>query len=390
MTFFELEMEVRSSFAYGKNLSVYGKCLIIEILRVAVPQLEIKPTETYDELMDRLGLKSSKELSIRIMNTYGLTKLTFSLFQTYGKIRPLESPNDWFDTFRLNGICSSFDMVMWHKFDRPCSENDILYTVNYDPKPIDESVKLDFDRVQKLLVNELRTFIIENQMYQSIENSKSSSDKTLIDEKQSVGKTDKNTDFSTDWLEGGKRIYRPNPIKKLSAKEICDLCYLHYPYYFAGAHGCDVFDYSEKSLSLEEITLFLKRYPSALVGYVMNTDTYSSGNGGQHWTSLTLSQGCASLICSFGSSFNEFADDGKMYNTLSRLGYAFRYNTQRIQQDHHSCGMFSTLSCYLMLCTNCNIPNTIKLLGVGGEDLVKGKSIQDFVNALAFRNSDLQ
>lgn len=343
--------EAKSTLAYGKTISEYAKSLILEVVRASLPQMEVKPDDTYDSLMNRLGLKSPKELGNYIMNKYGFTRLTFQLFQTYSKVKPLEDPNDWFDTSRLNGICSSYDMVMWKKYDRESYENDKLYVVNVNPKSINESVELNWTRVGNLMVNELRKFIIENGIYQSNE----------------------------------KGDYKPRG-RKMSMKEICDECYLRYPYYFCGAHGCDVFEIPSKSLSIMEITQFLHRYPSAIIGYILNTETYKSRSGGQHWVSLTLSFGRAQLICSFGSSFSCFMDDGALYRELMKYGYSLRYSMERLQKDHHTCGMFSGLSCYLMLCNNCDLDRSVEMLGVGGSELVKGKGIQDFVNALAFQS----
>ena len=341
----QIGSEAIASLAYGKNISDYAKKLIYYCIHGSVKDEVIISSRSYDEIMDKFGFTKTKQLVNYIMSNYGLNKLNYSLFQVYSKIKPLDTPNDWFNTARLNGICSSYCMVMWNQFDKITSGNDILYTVPSNPIPINQSIELNYDRVRSLLVNELRSFIIQNDIYQS-------------------------SDYSS---------VRP---REMTSKDICDECYLHYPFYWGGAHGCDIFEIDDHSLSIPEIKAFMLRYPSSIIGYIINTCTYREG-GGEHWTAMLFHKGTVYFICSFGSSMNCLHDNGKLYKTLMENGFAIRYNTQRLQRDHHTCGMYSALSCYLMLCTGCNLESSIEKLGVNGGKLVSGKNIQDFVEILA-------
>ena len=153
-------------------------------------------------------------------------------------------------------------------------------------------------------------------------------------------------------------------------KEICDLCYKRYPFFYGGSHGCDVFDIPTLSLSLEEIKQFLDRYPSARVGYILNTATYASGNG-EHWVALELTKGKARLVCSQQSDFNTFKDGGRLRNELHRLGFGEEWNTREIQKDEHSCGMFSAMSLMKLLQYRGDINKAVDSIGVDMTELGK-------------------
>lgn len=153
-------------------------------------------------------------------------------------------------------------------------------------------------------------------------------------------------------------------------KEICDLCYKRYPFFYGGSHGCDVFDIPTFSLSLEEIKQFLDRYPSARVGYILNTATYASGNG-EHWVALELTKGKARLVCSQQSDFNTFKDGGRLRNELHRLGFGEEWNTREIQKDEHSCGMFSAMSLMKLLQYRGDINKAVDSIGIDMTELGK-------------------
>ena len=150
---------------------------------------------------------------------------------------------------------------------------------------------------------------------------------------------------------------------------IIDEAYKHYPFYFGGAHGCDVFDISNMSLSLNEITEFLNRYPSARVGYILNTATYKSGHG-EHWVALELTHGKARLICSQQSDFSVFHDGGKLRNTLRSLGYGEEWNNKEIQTENYGCGTYAFISLMELLRFG-NIDKAVNAIGVNMENLGK-------------------
>lgn len=167
-----------------------------------------------------------------------------------------------------------------------------------------------------------------------------------------------------------------------SDEQICDECYKRYPFFFGGAHGCDVFGISNMSLSIDEITQFLNRYPSARVGYILNTATYRSGRG-QHWVALELTLNHAKLICSQRSDFTVFSDGGELIGELKSHRYNMEHNDKNIQTDNYACGTYAFISLMELLRYG-DIHKAVERIGVNmsslGEEKGK-KSSADIVRA---------
>lgn len=181
--------------------------------------------------------------------------------------------------------------------------------------------------------------------------------------------------YTTDAAVTEFRTGKHDPSSRnLTAEEICDECYQHYPYFFVGAHGCDVFD-TYLSPTIEDLTHFFERYPSARVGYILNTATYASGNG-EHWVALELSKGKAKLICSQAGDFGGFNDNGRLFKLLQQFLYGTSHNIVRFQVDSYSCGIFSALSLYKLLMTG-SIELTVDQIGMNGSALKDGMDIND-------------
>ena len=181
-------------------------------------------------------------------------------------------------------------------------------------------------------------------------------------------------------INGGDKIHK-------TYEQICDECYLHYPFFFGGAHGCDVFDIPKMSLNIEEIKQFLKRYPSAYVGYILNTKTYASKQG-EHWVALVFHNGSAKLVCSQQSDFSVFKDDGKLNRALQENGFGQEYNSTVMQLDECNCGLYSALSLYEMLCNGADISKSVNAIGLNAANLKNGFDIYQFRAKLAGTLSD--
>ena len=124
----------------------------------------------------------------------------------------------------------------------------------------------------------------------------------------------------------------------------------------------------EMSMSIQDIKRFIDRYPSAVVGYILNTQTYASGQG-EHWVALVFTKGKAKLICSQQSDFTAFHDNEKLHRTLTRLGFGLEYNSKLIQKDDFNCGLYSALSLFEMLCNDCDIHKTVNAIGVNATNI---------------------
>ena len=353
----------QSTLAYGKHINRYGKYIVMKtlisvianenkqndkfrMLESAFKNLPTDIDEAWAQVLSKADVHSTEGLCMLAYEAIGAGKdsLLYSLITTYAKVAPLKSADDWFDNFRLTGIANSMNLLIWR------DDADGVYGVGRSPQPINSSIELDFAKVKRFLVRPLREFIIRNSLYPE------------------------NAD-----LDGG---CMSTIEQSMSDKEICDECYAHFPFYFGGAHGCDVFGMREASLTMSEIKAFCKRYPSAIVGYILNTETYRSGRG-QHWLSIAFSGDRCSIINSSGSGLESFHDGGALSKSIKERFAAINYNDKRLQNDGYSCGMFAVITLYMLICFDMNVPKAVEHVGVNGKQISNGRSIYDFTKALA-------
>ena len=211
-------------------------------------------------------------------------------------------------------------MIVWP--DKDSATNYSAPDKGISRLPINKSIKLNFERIYKFLVTPLRGIILHHEL---------------------------NIPYN-------------------DYERMCDACYEKYYCCYGGSHGCDVFDIKSMSLSIEEITHALDRYPSWHIMYVLNTATYASHQG-IHWVMLELEKSYAKLICSQGSDFHCFRDNSKLYNSLINLNYRCLHNSTTIQHDGHSCGVFSSTCMLVMTLNNFDIKLTVQNIGKNGENL---------------------
>lgn len=351
----------QSTLAYGKHINRYGKLIVMKTLihvianenksndkfrrlESAFKNLSSDVDEAWQQVLAAADVHSTEGLCMLSYEAIGADKgsLLYSLITTYAKISPLKSATEWFDNFRLTGIANSMNLLIWR------DDVDGVYGVGRLPKPINQNIELDFKRVKQHLVRPLREFIIKQSLFpENIEDR----------------------------------------YQELSDKEICDKCYEHFPFYFGGAHGCDVFTMSGSSLSISEIKAFCKRYPSAIVGYILNTETYRSRSG-QHWLSIAFSDDSCSIINSAGRGLESFHDEGYLSKNIRERFAAINYNDKHLQNDGYSCGMFSVISLYMLICFDMNVPKAVEHIGVNGNQISTGRSIYDYTRALALNSNE--
>ena len=318
-----------NSILFGKTITQYAKDIIFNVIKyynskdingnTDLKQRIIKYLNklfndkelNYDKLMQKFNAQTNECLLGYMLIAYQNENLDLMLrtMYTFGRVLPLDYKTEWFDNYRLNAYGNVLNMVMWKKYD----SNDV-YTIDEEPKPINKSVQLPFNKVVKYMVGSLRAFIIDYDLYPNKLNTQ---------------------------LNGGdiEAIVSPNDYHKIkemvsdggknkTAEEICDECYTHYPFYFGGSHGCDVFSLG-MTLTIKEIKMFLDRYPSARIGYILNTATYRSGKG-EHWVALEFTQGRAKLICSQQSDFSVFHDSGVLRRSIHEICYGEEWNNRLI------------------------------------------------------------
>jgi hypothetical protein len=324
---------------------VIEHCLDRKIKGESTYASEIKKTiekhPTYKELCNLLENPERDVVLAYIMLCFKNSHCAISveLYYVYGRLSPLESRTEWLDNFRLKAVLCILGLTKFQKDDVPGCNYSIPFN---EPHPINKSVKINFKKAVTFLVGELKTLIIRRRIYPFYS---------------------KNTYNNTE--------------RDMSDEEICDDCYLHFPFFSGGCHGCDAF-YINMTLTIEELTAFFKRYPSAIVGYILNTATYRSGKG-EHWLSLLLTKQRATLICSQGSNFGVFHDNGRLREDLERHAYGLNYNMKTIQTDGYNCGLFSFLTVMMFLQNFSNhmdiqdiIRKCIDMIGRDGSSLKKG------------------
>lgn len=356
----------QASLIYGKKLHTYGKFLILEVLlneiktiseneklnklSLAINKIRNKiPSQNIDELwsefMENINLSTVEELKNLVFEIFEPQKfsLLYSTFYTLSKIPRMKTTESLFDNFRLTNICDGLNLIVWDDKDKTKT-----YGVRRKFESINENVELkNYEDICRLYVGALRKFIIENNFYQTNEIY------NLIEPKSG------NLDYKT----------------------ICDKCYENYPFYFGGCYTCDFYKFSNISCSISEIVKFSDRYPSAILGYIINTSP--STIPGTHWVSFCLKKSVGYLICSGGHYFTNFLDNGEFKLELIKHNISIRFNPVKIQTDNHSCGMFSVLSLYEMICNNCDIEKTINKIGIDGKNIIPGKKITSFTNILS-------
>lgn len=377
-----------NSILFGKTITQYAKDVIFNVIKYYnnkdisgntdlkrriikyLNKLFNDKELNYDKLMQKFNAQTNECLLGYMLIAYQNENLDLMLrtMYTFGRVLPLDYKTEWFDNYRLNAYGNVLNMVMWKKYD-----SKDVYTIDEEPKPINKSVQLPFNKVVKYMVGSLRAFIIDHELYP---NKSSELHKQLnggdIEAIVSPSNYHKMKETATD--EG----------KNKTAEEICDECYMHYPFYFGGSHGCDVFSLG-MTLTIKEIKMFLDRYPSARVGYILNTATYKSGKG-EHWVALEFTQGKAKMICSQQSDFSVFHDGGVLRRSIHEICYGEEWNNRLIQLDSYACGCYSAIG-LLQLLRFGQIDKAVDAIGVNmenlGKDVGKASNVEIVIDKIA-------
>lgn len=298
---------------------------------------------TFDILKQKFHATSNECLFAYFVRGYlsSPNDLVLSWMYTVGRVLPMTRRDEWFDNFRLSAYGACFNMVVWDKFNSEDS-----YAVDYNPIDIVKSKSINNIRFNEKLVGPFRKFLLGQHLL--------------------------------------PHEYKDNkPTEHFDDSTLSDTAYLHFPFYFGGAHGCDVFDIPDKSLSVVEIKDVLQRYPSALIGYILNTSTYRSGKG-EHWVAVIFSNfdglQC-NLICSQKSNFDVFRDDGRFKQTLSTLGFKMNHNSIETQRNNYSCGELSVLSLLKMIEYR-NINDAVFNIGLNAENFGNELGKQTNINKI--------
>ena len=314
----------------------------------------------YETIKKEFNCKTNEKLIAYVMLGFIPYKddLTVRLAHIFARLQRLKHRNDWLDNFTINAYIDVLSLSVYHKFDNPD-----LWSISKESAILpNKEIELDWTKCRKHLVGSFRDFLIT---------------KNLIPNCNVY-------DILSDIR--GEKI---DESSTLSDKDVVDISQMIFPYSYIGSHGCDCFFIVGMTLSINDIYKILKRYPSTTIAGIINTQTYRSGNGGEHWVYLGFSNGKANLICSEGSDFTVFRDGGCLHKTILKY-FAVDYSMHKVQHDGFNCAFYSVLAAYAMMTYENDIKVAVKHIGDNAKNLKEGKSITDIRNRLINSEDNLQ
>ena len=361
-------------------------------------------SENYDNLKEKIiGCVSDECLACNMILLYHVCPRNFLLTSicSFCRVNPHDKLHEWYNNFVLNNYLLELCMIMYAPFDLNTFGS---WTVKYPKVDISGSDKLGNDKsgnetieesdksgnetdtltdklnnklnddtlnntltetTEHLITSSLtgglnncpdfQTFqqsifnTLENLMFK--ENKPSCFNKysnkinvrQLIHTNHELKNPDKVLDFLGNKLRKFILVNNPNELKINDPTKVLDVMVKIYPYFTGLTHGCDVFDISEKSLSLEEIRSFTLRYPYSTVGYILNTAGYRDGKG-QHWVPVLFLNNYLFMLCSQKSDVLELNYGEKIKTFCENNGIKIITNTfLKIQSDDCNCGLYSVL-----------------------------------------------
>ena len=291
----------------------------------------------------------------------------------FSRILKLKEKTEWLDNWRINAFGNCMNLFMWNSFEpndkNNQNGNSKIFTIKRNFVDINTSKKINYEKFVKYSVGVLREFIIKMNIYPG----------------DNVPK--KLTDIYN--------ILNSKRFNEISYEEISDECYLHFPFYYLGSHGCDALlsENPKHTSTIKDISDYLERYPSAVFSGIMNTSTY--GSYGKHWVSVNFYNKNmnnnifkeAALFCSQGGGWNSFDISSEINKELRKYSFPTTYNKANLQIDTYSCGNFSIISSFLMLCNNEDIIKTKNDIGINGNNLKNVIGIDKNINVETMRNS---
>jgi hypothetical protein len=321
--------------------------------------------DKYDELKSKIeGCETNECLLMHVAKAYGLTpkSLLMETIAIHSRIKELDDKDSWFDNYSLNSFLLQLTTIVYSDYDKnddPFVKSLVFKNTNSKAKSNKNLTGGDISDLSESEIDIINSrniiYELETQKIKKTTSSKSKIKGSISGGENAPELINKNVKLTnpTQLLFHLGNNYRcfiefGIPADKITdnekAIELLDKLVLKYPYYTGCTHGCDVFtpDFRDKSVSIQDISEFCHRYPYSIVGYILNTKTYKSGKG-QHWMALLFKNNTAYLICSQSSGFDSF-EEKTLEQDLEQCGFIKKWNTETIQIDHSSCGLYSVLS----------------------------------------------
>lgn len=352
----------------------------------------------YDILKSKIdGCKSNECLLLHVAKTYGLQpkSLLMDTIAIHSRIKKLDHQDAWFDNFSLNSFLLQLTTIVYDSYDNGgdafVKSVAMIPEVNMSGGAVNERCKNDMTRCEMM-----RWMMYSNLSNISLTGGQTSSTYSPnYDVKPTIIPSVKlsNPIALLHHLGNEYRCFVEFGLTTESVKdvdkavEMLDKLNSKYPYYTGCTHGCDVFTpmFSEKSVSISDISEFCARYPLSIVGYILNTKTYKSGRG-QHWVALLFKYKTCYLICSQAGGFDMF-EEKSLVNDLNEYGFAKQWNSNCIQHDGSSCGMYSVLANLCFILDGCgnrepSISRVVEMIGSDGKG-INNKGVYEIKKKLA-------
>ena len=329
-----------------------------------------------------------------------------------GRVLKLERKSDWLDNWRINAFGTCISTIMWREYD-----NKDCFTVKRKYKPIRTSESINYDTFATHCVGILREFIIRMGVYPnmrvptqlSVIRSKLESDRFNNMSTQKIcDECYKHFVYSylgshgcnalIDGPETGQQwtatIKDIRTFLKRYPAMIFGGVFNTSPYGQAGQHWMSVMFHNKQvvqRLRGGESTIEIDQEDSTVVpdsiSELFDIEAYYATNNISNDASLTdridanigenanatgknTLQPEAVLFCSQGSGWDAFVLHGPILTQLRENAFPTAYNQENLQiSDGYSCGNFSIVSNFLMLCNNMDIVKTAQNIGRNGKNL---------------------
>lgn len=328
-----------------------------------------------------------------------------------GRVLKLARKSDWLDNWRINAFGTCISTVMWRAYDnRDC------FTVKRKYKPIRTNESINFDLFATHCVGILREFIIRMGVYPNmhvpmqlsvIRSKLESSRFNNMSTQKICDECYKHFPYSyigshgcnalIDGPETGQQwtatIKDIRSFLKRYPAMIFGGVFNTSPYGQAGQHWMSVMFHNKQTvqrlqggdtneIDQEDSTAVSgsesenfdieEHYTNANIPdnstLTDRLDARISENANANGKNILQPE--AVLFCSQGSGWDAFVLQGPIMAQLRENGFPTKYNQENLQiSDGYSCGNFSIVSNFLMLCNNMDVMKTAKDIGRNGKNL---------------------
>lgn len=298
-------------------------------------------------------------------------ELLTRLHNTFGRPLKLECKKAWLDNWSLNGPGNALNIIFWKDYD---SIDRISYCEYY---------KSIYCKIYKEQINgssnNNNNFDINNEPIEGSGNVKKFNSKNILTHRYIYN------NYNDPMILKIVGIFRtfliinhllPNADYEINdLNDIIEVSVKYFPIYYIGSVACNWFD-DNNTASIKTIKRFISKYPNTYVVCIVNTAS-SENSGGAHWMGMcfinkgdrqNIKNYCY-LMCSQGSSWDAFMDNGCLNRMIIDNGFVQVHNSKCCQYDNCNCGVYSFLFIYMFILNKANLENAIQAVGVDANNL---------------------